>query len=147
MTDERIRLNIEHWLREFPNVIGATNYMGSKVAQLESVLNTTFAVLKQNNLFFVDNFLNNNTDIKLYADRNRLKIIPRDLYLDVPNTSLRNARTRVSHIQQIKNRDYIVVMTHAHSDVKFRQLEHFIDRLKDEGYQLMPITYALPQGL
>jgi polysaccharide deacetylase 2 family uncharacterized protein YibQ len=69
--------------------------------------------------------------------------VARDIFLDVPDTSLRGARQKIEQIRQMSNRDVIVVITHCHTDVKYRQLVHFIERLKDEGYQLIPPSTAV----
>ena len=143
MNDFEIKSQIESWMYELPLVVGANNHMGSKATVDERLMYTVLSTLKQNDLFFIDSYTTANSVVKKIAKDLNVKTLSRDIFLDVPETSLKNARTKIEHIKKINNKDVILVITHCHTDVKYRQLVHFIDRIKDEGYQIIPLSLGV----
>ena len=137
MNDFQIKDQIESWMYELPLAVGVNNHMGSKATQDTRVLTTMMMTLNQNDMFFIDSVTTNNSKVSHVAMELGVKTAARNIFLDNPDTSLRGARQKIEQIKKMNNRDVIVVITHCHSDVKFRQLVHFIDRLKDGGYQLV----------
>jgi hypothetical protein len=143
MSDNEIKSQIERWMSELPLAVGINNHMGSLATQDERILNNIMMTVKQSDMFFIDSVTTPFSRAKQVAQSLNVPSGSRDIFLDVPDTSMRTARQKVEEIRRIRNKDVIIVITHCHTDVKFRQLVHFIDRLKDAGYQLIPPSLAI----
>ena len=141
--DFQIRNQIESWMFEFPLAVGVNNHQGSRATQDERVLNAIMQSLRQNDLFFIDSQTSNRSKIAQVAQSLGIKSINRDIFLDVPDSSISVANQKINEIKRKNNDNVIVVITHCHSDSKYRQLIHFINRLKEEGYQLIPPSMAV----
>ncbi|MCK9328756.1 MAG: divergent polysaccharide deacetylase family protein [Candidatus Cloacimonetes bacterium] len=140
MTDFEIKDQIETWMFELFLAGGANNHMGSKATSDERIMKIVLGTLMQNDMYFVDSYTNSKSVVSKVANEIGIKTIKRDIFLDVPESSKANARKKIEEIKKIKNQDVVVVITHCHSDIKYRQLIHFIDRLKDQGYRLIPAS-------
>jgi hypothetical protein len=143
MPDERIYAQIQQWIADYPLVIGANNHMGSRATTDERVMNITLSALKENNLFFIDSQTASSPVTRTVARNHDIRTIYRDIFLDVPDSSNKTARNHIDYIKTLKNKKVIVIITHCHTDIKFRQLTHFIDRLKDSGYEIIPPSKAI----
>jgi len=143
MSDFDIRVQVETWMYKLPFVVGVNNHMGSKASQDDRVLSAIMSTIRQNNLFFIDSATTSNSRIGVVARNHGILTNSRDIFLDVPDTSIQEARRKIDEIKRMRNRDVIIVITHCHSDAHYRQLVNFIERLKDEGYELIPPSKAV----
>ncbi|MCL2063144.1 MAG: divergent polysaccharide deacetylase family protein [Candidatus Cloacimonetes bacterium] len=143
MNDFQIRNQIDSWIVELPLAIGVNNHMGSKATQDDRVLEAIMQSLRPNNMFFIDSFTTGRSRVTQVAQRSSVKTATRDIFLDVPDSSLTVARDKINEIKRIRNQEVIIVITHCHNDMKYRQLVHFVDRLKEEGFQLIPPSIAV----
>lgn len=141
MTDFEIKNIVESWMYELFLAVGANNHMGSNATSDKRLMHTVLSTLKQNDMFFIDSYTSNNSIVSEIAKELGIKTAKRSVFLDVPDSSLKNARNKIEFIKKtFSKNDIVVVITHCHTDVKYRQLVHFIDRLKDEGYQLISVS-------
>jgi hypothetical protein len=147
MSDIEIVEHLNRWINELPLSVGANNHMGSRATADQRVMNIVLSTLMQKNLFFVDSYTSSETVVRKTANNLNMRTISRDIFLDVPDSSFRTVRQKLEHIRNLGHKDIIVVITHCHNDTKLRQLVHFIDRLKDLGYQLVPPSYAFKRGI
>ncbi len=143
MTDFEIKDYIETWMFELFLASGANNHMGSKATRDSRVMKIVLETLLQNDMYFIDSFTDSKSVALKIANEVGIKSARRNIFLDVPESSMANARKKITEIKKIKNQDVVVVISHCHNDIKYRQLIHFIDKLKDEGYQLIPASLAV----
>ena len=141
MNGFEIKDRIDKLITSYPQIIGVSSFRGKALVN-QQILNTIFLTIKENNLFFLDTLPNTSLDIKQNARFISLKYLAPDLYLDVPDSSLKNAKTRIRYIQQIKDKELVIVVTSGTSDVKYRQLRSFIEGLKDAGYEIVSLPDA-----
>jgi len=137
MSDLEIRSQIETWMFELHLAVGVNNHMGSRATQDERVLHTIMSTLRQSDLFFIDSKTSPNSRIEQVANRLGVRTNARDIFLDLPDSSTEVASQKVEEIKQMRNRDFVIVITHCHNEAKYQQLVYFIERLKDEGFQLV----------
>ena len=145
MNKQDIEQIINRIITDYPEIIAISNYFGDNIYQKEELLSNIFSIIQAHGLFFIDNFEKILRKTREIAKNRRLQYIYQDIIIDYPDTSKRNVNIKVDQLKQMKNKDFLIVITHAHNDVKYRQLVHFIDRIKDEGYQIVPIRYAIEE--
>jgi hypothetical protein len=138
MSDFEIRNQIETWMYELHLAVGANNHMGSKATQDSRVLNVIMSAIRQNDMFFIDSVTSSNSRVEQVARRHGVLTNSRDIFLDIPDTTTRGARRKIEQIKRMNDYDAIIIITHCHSDNHYRQLAYFIQRLKYEGYELVP---------
>jgi hypothetical protein len=143
MSDFEIKNQIESWMFELHLAVGVNNHMGSRASQNERVLHTIMSTILQSDLFFIDSLTSPNSRIVQVANSLGIRTNARDIFLDIPDSTLSGASEKVEEIKQMRNKDVVVVITHCHNDAKYRQLVHFIERLKEEGFELVPPSRAV----
>jgi len=142
MSNEEISSKIAVLLKEFPQIKGISNVKDGNFLTNEKSIESLFSSLKENNLFYLDNHPETILVRKKQADNTKLKYLVPDLYLDKPDSTIKNAKTRIKYIQQL-NKDIIIVITSGNNDLKYRQLNHFIEGLKDNHYQIVSLNEIL----
>jgi len=142
LDDKAIKERINSYAKELYLAIGINHHMGSKAAADNRVVNAVMATVKDKGLFYIDSYTNDKSVVAKYAANFKVPFAKRNQFLDVPESSKNRAILKVDEIKKMKS-SVIVVITHCHNDVKFRQLKFFIERLKDNHYQLVPPSKAV----
>lgn len=127
-----------------PRVSGLNNHMGSKATADSLVMTTVLEWCKANDLFFVDSATIANSLAFSLAQEIGVPTAKRDIFLDVPNPSKENIDKYLEKMKynfsQGKN---ILVITHASTLERMENLDYFIEKCRDIGYQLVPISEYL----
>ncbi len=142
MSDEDIKKRIESYIYQLNYAVGINHHMGSKAASDLRVMRIIMKAVKENGLFYIDSYTGVNSVVEQVANEYKVPFAKRQVFLDVPETSKHRAILKLEEMKKIKT-PVITVITHCHNDVKLRQLEFFIDRLKDQHYQLIPPSKAV----
>jgi polysaccharide deacetylase 2 family uncharacterized protein YibQ len=140
MSNEEVEDIVKNWMKELNLAIGVNNHMGSKITKDKRILNVVFETIKEKNLFFIDSHTTAQTRVREIAQEVGIKSAIREIFLDVPDSSQKTARSKIDQINNLNHKKVVVVITHCHNETKYHQLTHFIDRLKDAGYELVPAS-------
>lgn len=142
MTDEEIKAQVEENIYQLNLAIGANHHMGSRAAADRRVVNAVLDKFKEHHMFYIDSFTEANSVVESVARSKGMSFARRNIFLDVPEASKHRAILKVDEMAKMKG-SLIVVITHCHSDIKYRQLVYFIERLKDKHYQIIPASKAV----
>ncbi|HPM01518.1 MAG TPA: divergent polysaccharide deacetylase family protein [Candidatus Cloacimonadota bacterium] len=142
MDDQSIKKQMNDYIKELNLAIGVNHHMGSKAAADTRVMNAVMSKVKENGLFYIDSYTNDKSVVESTAKSFNVAFAKRRQFLDVPESSKNRAIQKVEEIKKMKG-NLIVVITHCHNDVKLRQLKFFIERLKDNHYQIIPPSKAV----
>jgi polysaccharide deacetylase 2 family uncharacterized protein YibQ len=142
MSDEEIEVQMKKYFDELNKAVGINHHMGSKAAADRRVMETVLRKTKEKSLFYIDSFTDSHSVIEELAESMGIRFAKRRQFLDVPESSKKRAILKVDEIKKMKG-NVIVVITHCHNDMKYRQLKFFIERLKDNHYQIIPPSKAV----
>jgi polysaccharide deacetylase 2 family uncharacterized protein YibQ len=138
MLSNEITQQVNSWINELPLAVGMNNHQGSLATRDAVTMSSIFSALSGKNLYFIDSLTTEQSVVSDVANRFSIPTAVRDIFLDTPDSSLTTAKNKLDQIKKMRNKKFIVVITHSHSEIKERQLMHFIKRLKDAGYELVP---------
>jgi len=142
MTNDEISKQVDNYIYQLNLAIGANHHMGSKAAADTRVATAVLDRFKQEGMFYIDSYTNDKSVIEKIARAKNIPFARRNVFLDVPESSKHRAILKIEEMAKMKS-NLIVVITHCHTDVKYRQLEYFIERLKDKHYQIIPASKAV----
>ncbi|MDP8232825.1 MAG: divergent polysaccharide deacetylase family protein [Candidatus Zophobacter franzmannii] len=146
LSDEEIKSRMNYFCDEISYAIGINNHMGSKATSDKRTMEAVCSVLSERNMFFIDSFTTAKSVAQQTALRNGVPTNRRHIFLDVPNSSLENAKAKLGELNK-KNKKYnpTIVISHCLSRKKLAQLKEFLRLAKADGYELVPISQVIKQ--
>ncbi len=141
MTDDEINKRLDEFIYQMNLAVGINHHMGSKAAADKRIMETVMRKVKAKDLIYIDSYTNEFSVVEEMAKKYMVPFAKRNIFLDVPESSKNRALKKIEEMERIKA-PVIVVITHCHNDVKYRQLKFFVEKLKDKHYQLIPPSKA-----
>lgn len=133
------RLN--SFFSKLPDAIGINNHMGSLATTDPELMGYVMKVLKANNKLFLDSRTSNVSIAYQTAQKANIKAFKNDIFLDSPNISQKNMNAKLKQIQNLSdNNRHVIAITHCHNKEKLDYLKEFIQKLKEAGYSLVPLS-------
>lgn len=135
---------LNRFYEQLPLVKGINNHMGSKVTANSEAMITILEWCKSNNLYFVDSATTPYSVGEEIALQIGVPTASRDIFLDVPNSSQKTIDNYLLKMQKhFKNKQNILVITHASSLRKRDNLLYFIQESLKMGFELVPVSEYL----
>jgi hypothetical protein len=145
-----INRRVERFINQLPDCIGVNNHMGSLATSDEATMTALMHTIKKHNLIFIDSRTTNTSVAYQIAQRNQIKALKRDVFLDEPDISNATLDKKIEDciaLSQTKN--YVVTIMHCHTAKHLDYLNQFIAKAKANGFDIVPITtlssYKLPE--
>ncbi len=146
MTGDQISQRVEDYIDELPYCIGANNHEGSAITGNLANMIAVLQVLKKHNMFFIDSATTSESMVAKAANQVGIPTARRRIFLDVPDTSPENTIAKIKDLEKIgAATGTVIVIGHCHNARKLEQIQSFIQQVKDLGYDLIPISKALPK--
>ncbi len=144
---------IQRLMRRFINLMhlckGINNHMGSFATTDERTMQAVMSVLREHNMYFLDSRTSNVSVAYSTAQRMKVDAYRNDIFLDSPDLSTKTMDEKIQRcIQMASSRQYIVAITHCHTEKHLIYLQEFIRRIRQEGFVIVPVsklgTFRLP---
>jgi polysaccharide deacetylase 2 family uncharacterized protein YibQ len=141
LNDDEIKARVVHFCEELPNAVGINNHMGSKATSDKRTMDAVCSVLSEKGMFFIDSFTIASSVVSQAAKDAGIPSYRRHVFLDVPDSSLDNAKLKIDELKKKNERNNpTVVITHCLTKAKLLQLQEFIRLAQSEGYVLIPVS-------
>lgn len=115
MKEDDIKNRINSFLKEYPDIVGCNNHMGSKAVKDIRVMNSFFSVIKDNNIFWLDSRTDPETVANSVASMHGVKSYKRDVFLDNEDTESFINESMKKLISIAKKNGYAVGIGHIQS--------------------------------
>lgn len=140
------------FIHQLPDCKGINNHMGSLATTDSDVMQAVMNTLKKHSKYFLDSRTTNVSVAYPVAQKAHLRAFRNDIFLDSPNISQSNMDAKLSQIIQLsQSKSNIIAITHCHNKEKLDYLKSFINRLKNAGFRLIPLSevgeYKVPEIL
>ncbi|HPT71312.1 MAG TPA: divergent polysaccharide deacetylase family protein [Candidatus Cloacimonadota bacterium] len=146
MNTDEITKRVEDYIDELPYCIGANNHMGSAVTGNMDDMKAVLKVLKKHDMFFLDSATTPTSIVTEAANAVGIPEAKRRIFLDVPDSSPENTAKKVKDVEKIGTTSgTVIVIGHCHNQKKLEQIQSFIKQIKGLGYELIPISKAMPK--
>ncbi len=133
------KLNSMHG--QLNKVVGLNNHMGSKATSDKEVMTSLLEWCKENNLFFVDSATSPKSLAYDLAKEIGVPTARRNIFLDVPDASIETVNNYLNKMKKyFEARKDILVITHASSFERLKNLSRFIKESQQLGYKLVPLS-------
>ncbi|MBN2829501.1 MAG: divergent polysaccharide deacetylase family protein, partial [Candidatus Cloacimonetes bacterium] len=127
LSDDEIKARVEHFCQELPNAVGINNHMGSKATSDKRTMDAVCSVLKEHDMFFIDSFTIASSVVGKAASDAGVPSYRRHIFLDVPDSSLENAKLKIAELNKKNPKNNpTVIITHCLNKNKLLQLQEFI---------------------
>jgi len=141
LTSKQIASLTQSYIEILPKAIGANNHMGSLATQDKRVMLAVLEVLKENSLFFIDSRTINTSIAYDLARENLVPTAKRDLFLDVPNSSIQVIDRKLDLLKRWKTKkEKVIAISHCFDESRLENLLYFIKEAEQLGYQVVPIS-------
>lgn len=146
MSIDEISKRTEEYIQELPYCIGANNHMGSALTGNLADMKSVLQVLKNHDMFFIDSATTAESVVFRAAKEVGIPVAKRNIFLDVPDSSPDNTALKIKDLERIgATTGTVIIIGHCHNEKKLEQIKSFIQQVKDLGYELIPISKALPR--
>jgi len=149
LNEHEIQRRMERFISQMYLCKGINNHMGSFATADETTMQAVMNVIKEHDLYFLDSRTSNVSVAFSVAQRTGISTFRNDIFLDSPDLSAKTMEAKIKQcIEMAANRNYIIAITHCHTEEHLRFLQEFIRRIKAEGFVIVPLsklgTYKLP---
>ena len=136
--NERLNWN----MNRFRGFVGVNNHMGSLLTERADVMVQIMAILKHNNLLFLDSVTTPKTVGASAAKAVGVPYASRDIFLD--NVKDKNAiKAQLRKVEAIaKKRGYAIAIGHPY-DETMAVLKEWRGKLEERGFQLVPLSQVV----
>jgi polysaccharide deacetylase 2 family uncharacterized protein YibQ len=139
MDGAAIRKQMEEYLRELPQAIGANNHMGSEFTEHEEQMRTVLGVLKERGLFFVDSVTSpHSVGLRLTRDIG-LRAARRDVFLDNEQDATYIRSQLGQAVRYARQTGSAIAICHPHPTT-IRVLAETLPKLAGEGIVLVKVS-------
>ncbi len=141
MGQAEVERTLNRALNELPHSLGINNHMGSLATTDAVVMGHVMEVLKKKGKVFLDSRTSNVSVAYQTAQKMHVPAYRNDIFLDSPDISDATLNRKLEQIRTMSAaRNNIIAITHCHSGEKLAYLRTFIQKLKAEGYTLIPLS-------
>lgn len=139
MDEAIVRSIIESDLAALPKAKGVSNHMGSKVTEDELTMSVVLDELKSKHMFFLDSFVTANSVAKRLAEKERIKFVQRDVFLDnsLDPGYIRHQITKLK--QKAKLKGQAVGIGHDHK-ITLEVLKEEMPKIEKEGFKFVFVS-------
>ncbi|MDP8219784.1 MAG: divergent polysaccharide deacetylase family protein [Candidatus Stygibacter frigidus] len=139
--DKKVKSLVREYIKRLPLAVGANNHMGSLATSRVDIMEPVLQVLKENNLIFIDSYTSANSVVAQVAEKEKMKIWERDIFLDDQKLSDELMDKKIAKLIDISTRsNQIFVIGHCHFKSKLEFIRKFIARAKDSGFRFSAIS-------
>lgn len=145
-----IKRRLERFINQLPDCIGINNHMGSLATSDEATMIAVMQTIKKHNLMFVDSRTTNTSVAYQIAQKNQIKALKRDVFLDEPDISDVTMDKKIADCLALsQTKSYVVTIMHCHTAKHLDYLNKFIAKAQKNGFDIVPISalsaYKLPE--
>ncbi len=124
---------------QFDGFIGINNHMGSRFTSNLEGMRTVMKALKQRELIFLDSVTSGSTKGHQAAIEAGVPFIARNIFLDHID-DIKEIKNRLEEVKRLAEKQgYAVAIGHPR-DATIKALQQWLDELKNEDFQLVPIS-------
>ncbi len=146
MDDAKIKSEMDKILSTFDGYEGINNHMGSRLTQNQKAMKNVMAILKDNNLFFVDSKTAGNSVAADIAAQAGLRFAERDIFLDHIDTP-QFVQSALKKLERLAlSRGYAIAIGHPKQNT-MAGLRAWIPTLADKGIELVSVKELLSSGV
>ncbi|MBF0485003.1 MAG: divergent polysaccharide deacetylase family protein [Candidatus Omnitrophica bacterium] len=144
MSDAEARAKVVKILNEMTGVVGVNNHTGSKGTEDEVLVTNVLTELKRRGLFFVDSMTSDRSVCGIVAQRLKMRIGRRDIFLDNRNERAYIERQFADAMQLVRQNGHAIIIGHDRAltlDVIIEQARKY----SQEGYQFITVKDYIRQ--
>ena len=139
--ENKVKSLVREYIKRLPLAVGANNHMGSLATSRADIMEPVLQVLKANDLIFIDSYTSANSVVAQVAEKEKMKIWERDIFLDDQKLSDELMDKKIAKLIDISTRsNQIFVIGHCHFKSKLEFIRKFIARAKDSGFRFSGIS-------
>jgi len=139
--ENKVKSLVREYIKRLPLAVGANNHMGSLATSRADIMEPVLQVLKANDLIFIDSYTSANSVVAQVAEKEKMKIWERDIFLDDQKLSDELMDKKIAKLIDISTRsNQIFVIGHCHFKSKLEFIRKFIARAKDSGFKFSGIS-------
>jgi len=139
--ENKVKSLVREYIKRLPLAVGANNHMGSLATSRADIMKPVLQVLKANDLIFIDSYTSANSVVAQVAEKEKMKIWERDIFLDDQKLSDELMDKKIAKLIDISTRsNQIFVIGHCHFKSKLEFIRKFIARAKDSGFRFSGIS-------
>jgi len=135
MNEGEITEKLKQMLNSVPGISGANNHQGSKATEDTRMMSIVLSELKRERLFFLDSFSTNKSVCSKIAKAIGIRYAKRDIFMDIPNSKLKNEALR-AYIRGQLDKLYIIAIKKGYAIGIGHDRKTTLDVLKDAIPQL-----------
>lgn len=140
MPEELIKNMIKGYLKEYPDVIGANNHMGSKVMTDARAMNVILNELSLNDKLWLDSMTNINTISKEVAALHNLSYYERDVFLDNSKNITEIRKSMNELIKEAKKKGKAIGIGHIQTKELVIVLKEYYNNRYELGVEFVPLS-------
>jgi len=141
MNEAEIERRVHKFATDMSLCIGANNHMGSLATTDESIMQPVMSTLKKHGMYFLDSRTSNVSVAYQVAQKSHIPAYRNDIFLDTPNLSEDNLRSKIAQIVEMSNsKTNLIAITHCHSIKHLEYLRKFISLIKAAGFEIIPVS-------
>lgn len=145
MTPAAIRQLLDSHLSAFDRIDGFNNHMGSRVCQMDEVLDPILGWAKDNDLAVLDSRTHPKSRIRHLAEGRGLPAISADIFLDGEEETEAQIRENIAvAVELARRRGWAVVIGHPHAET-LTALRKMAPRLQDYGVRFLTLPALLDE--
>ena len=139
MNNEEILFQMERNMASVPYASGVNNHMGSKFMADEEKLTLVFREIKKRNLFFIDSRTTGNSKTQAAAQRARLRVASRKIFLDNERDYSRIYRILMEAARASDGNSPLIVIGHPYPET-IRAVREAGKVFREQGIAIVPVS-------
>jgi polysaccharide deacetylase 2 family uncharacterized protein YibQ len=139
MDEAGIRAQMDEFMREIPNAVGANNHMGSEFTEHEENMRVVLESLKSGRLFFIDSMTSPQTVGQTLARELGIKTGRRNVFLDNEQNSAYIQGQLNQAVRIARKTGASIAICHPHP-VTIKTLAALLPGLERQGITLVPVS-------
>ena len=141
MSKGEIQRQIKKYLRQLPFAVGLSNHMGNLATADTDVMKSVLEVLKEENLYFIDNRASTASVGYQLAQQMLIPSYQRDLYIDLPDASNETLTHCLDELTKLRDRkQQIILVAHFKGIEEYECLKTLIRRVRGQRFDLVPVS-------
>ncbi len=141
MSEQEIERRMTKFISDMHLCKGANNHMGSLATSDESIMQPVMNALKKHGLYFVDSRTSNVSVAYQVAQKTHIPAFRNDIFLDSPNLSNDNFNDKLAQVIEMgSKKNHVIAITHCHTREHLVYLKRFIQKLKENGFTIVPVS-------
>jgi polysaccharide deacetylase 2 family uncharacterized protein YibQ len=145
MDEKDLKQTLMKILNEMNGVVGVNNHQGSKGSESEALMTFVLQELKKRKLFFLDSRTSAKTKGTAAAEKLKMRIAVRDVFLDNRNERKAIEREFARGVALAKQNGYVLMIGHDRV-LTLKIIAEQMKQLKEQGFEFISVAEYIRQN-